>query len=290
MDIDQLHSDIKSHYADDPTAVDGITSVTSGNSLRWSMDASGLLHLHNRIYVPRTSGDTPDILRVRVLQHKHDHILSGHFGQNHTLALVRQEYSWPEMRTFVRDYIRSCILCKRNKAPQHKPYGLLCPLPVPLRPWHSISIDFIEFLPLSGRYDAICVIVDRASKQVILIACDRFITSAQLAKFFLIHVFIKHRVPSHVTCDCGTVFVSAFFRSLGDLLSMKMHYTSGYHPSADGQTEQMNQTLKQYIRMYCAYQQDDWHKLLPLVEVALNNAPNASTGVTPFFTNKGYHP
>ena len=290
MDIDQLHSDIKSHYADNPTAVDGITSTTSGNSLRWSMDASGLLHLHNRIYVPRTSGETPDILHVRVLQHKHDHILSDHFGQNRTLALVRREYSWPEMRTFVRDYVRSCILCKRNKAPRHKPYGLLRPLPVPLRPWHSISIDFIEFLPLSGGYDAICVIIDRASKQVILIACDRFITSAQLAKFFLIHVFAKHRVPSHVTCDHGTEFVSTFFHSLGDLLSMKMHYTSGYHPSADGQTERMNQTLAQYIRMYCAYQQDDWHELLPLTEFALNNALNASTGVTPFFGNKGYHP
>ena len=58
---------------------------------------------------------------------------------------------------------------------------------------------------------------------------------------------------------------------------MKMHYTSGYHPSADGQTERMNQTLEQYIRMYCAYQQDDWHELLPLTEFALNNALNAST-------------
>ena len=42
--------------------------------------------------------------------------------------------------------------------------------------------------------------------------------------------------------------------------------------------------------MYCAYQQDDWDELLPLAEFAYNNAPNASTGLTPFFANKGYHP
>ena len=28
----------------------------------------------------------------------------------------------------------------------------------------------------------------------------------------------------------------------------------------------------------------------PLAEFAYNNAPNASTGITPFFANKGYHP
>jgi hypothetical protein len=71
---------------------------------------------------------------------------------------------------------------------------------------------------------------------------------------------------------------------------MELHFTSGYHPEADGQTERTNQTLEQYLRMYTAYQQDDWHHLLPLAEFAFNNAPNASTGITPFFANKGYHP
>ncbi len=30
--------------------------------------------------------------------------------------------------------------------------------------------------------------------------------------------------------------------------------------------------------------------LLPIAEFAYNNAPNASTGISPFFANKGYHP
>jgi len=71
---------------------------------------------------------------------------------------------------------------------------------------------------------------------------------------------------------------------------MRLHYTSGYHPSADRQTEHGNQTPEQYIRIYCNYQQDNWDELLPLAEFAYNNAPNASTRITPFFANKGYHP
>jgi hypothetical protein len=115
------------------------------------------------------------------------------------------------------------------------------------------------------------------------------ITSPQLAELFVLHVFSKHGVPSHITSDRGSEFVSHFFRSLGKALDMRLHFTSGYHPEGDGQTERMNQTLEQYLRIYCNYQQDNWSSLLPLAEFAYNNAPNATTGISPFFANKGYH-
>ena len=85
-------------------------------------------------------------------------------------------------------------------------------------------------------------------------------------------------------------FVSSFFQTLGRALDMKLHFTSGYHPEGDRQTERTNQTLEQYLQVYCNYQQDNWSKLLPLAEFTYNNTPNATTGVTPFFANKGYHP
>ena len=71
---------------------------------------------------------------------------------------------------------------------------------------------------------------------------------------------------------------------------MKIHFTSGYHPEGDGQTECLNQTLEQYLRIFCNYQQDNWSEILPLAEFTYNNAPTSTTSVTPFFGNKGYHP
>ena len=73
-------------------------------------------------------------------------------------------------------------------------------------------------------------------------------------------------------------------------LDMNLHFTSGYHPKSDGQTEWTNQTLEQYLHIFCNYQQDNWYTLLPLVEFAYNNAPSATTGISPFFANKGYYP
>ena len=194
------------------------------------------------------------------------------------------------MHEFVQHYVKSCTTCGRNKTPRHHPFGLLKPLPVPERLWDSISMDFIEQLLESNGFTTILVIIDRASKQAIFIPTHNTINSVELAQLFVTHVFSKHGVPNHITSGCGSKFVSQFTCTLAKALDMELHFTSGYHLEADGQTECTNQTLEQYIRIYCSYQQDNWDTLLPIAEFVYNNAPNASTGISPFFTNKGYHP
>ncbi|KIK74108.1 hypothetical protein PAXRUDRAFT_73129, partial [Paxillus rubicundulus Ve08.2h10] len=246
--------------------------MSDASDSRWTVDSEGYLCLDNRIYVPDANN-----LRLHVLRYKHDHPLSGHFGQNQTLELIRQ-------------YVSSCTTCAHATVPRHCPYRLLKQLPIPERPWNSISMDFIEQLPASSGFTAILVVVDRLSKQCIFIPTHDTITSLELAKLFLLHVFSKHGVPSHVTSDQGSEFISHFFRSLSKALDIHLHFTSGYHPEGDGQTERMNQTLEQYLWIYCNYQQDNWSELLLLAEFAYNNAPSATTGVSPFFANKGYHP
>jgi len=151
-------------------------------------------------------------------------------------------------------------------------------------------MDFIKKLPFSSGFNTILVIVDHLLKQAIFIPTHNTITSVELAYLFIIHVFSKHRVLSHVISNHGSEFVSHFFCSLSTALDMRLHFTSGYHPEANGQAEQTNQTLEQYLYVYYNYQQDNWSKLLPLAEFAYNNAPSATTGVSPFFANKGYYP
>ena len=124
---------------------------------------------------------------------------------------------------------------------------MLQQLPIPLHPWELISMDFIEQLPPSGQFTAILVVVDRLSKQAIFIPTTDKVSSPELALLFVQHVFAKHGVPTHVTSDRGTEFVSRFFRSLGSALEMTLHFMSGYHLEADGQTERVNQTLEQYL-------------------------------------------
>jgi len=59
-------------------------------------------------------------------------------------------------------------------------------------------MDFIEQLPSSTGFTAILVVVDRLSKQAIFIPTHDTITSPELAKLFLLHVFSKHGVSQSV--------------------------------------------------------------------------------------------
>jgi len=151
-------------------------------------------------------------------------------------------------------------------------------------------MNFIKQLPLLEGYMDILVMVDWLTKQALFILTIRSLNAAMLAELFIKHIFLKHGIPSHITSDWGIEFVFKFFRSLANALDMKLHFTLGYHPEADGQIECTNQTLKQFLRIYCNYQQLDWSWLLPLAEFVYNNILSSTTGISPFYANKGYHP
>ena len=134
MDLETLHSNIHSTLHSDPA----ISKHLSNPTLRWTTDTMGLLHLDNRIYIPNSEN-----LWLQVLQYKHDHPVSGHFGHN----LIRREFIWPDVHNSVKSYIKSCTTYMRSKSQRHQPYGLLKQLPVSEFPWNSIFMDFIEKLP-----------------------------------------------------------------------------------------------------------------------------------------------
>jgi len=136
----------------------------------------------------------------------------------------------------------------------------------------------------------ILVIIDCLLKESVFIPTTNNVTAIDVADAFVMHIFTKHGIPLHVSSDCGLEFMSHFFQSFGTPLQMHLHFTSGHHPSANGQVEQLNSTLEQFLQIYCNYKQDNWSKLLPLAEFTYNNAPHASMGVSPFFATCGYDP
>jgi hypothetical protein len=56
----------------------------------------------------------------------------------------------------------------------------------------------------------------------------------------------------------------------------------------DSQTERMNTVIEQYLWPDVNYLQDDWAEWLPLVEFTTNNQALETTGLSLFFTNKGF--
>ena len=179
----------------------------------------------------------------------------------------------------VRQYVKGCDLCQRNKSSCHAPYGDLNPLEIPSRNWESISMDFITDLPTSHGYDTLLVVVDRLSKQAHFIPTIKSLDAPDLARLYVTLVFKLHGLPSSIISDRGTVFTSLFWKELTSQLGVQLKLSTAYHPQTDGQTEQVNQCVEQYLRNFCSYQQDDWVDWVALAEFQYNNLIHVSRTV-----------
>ena len=63
-----------------------------------------------------------------------------------------------------------------------------------------------------------------------------------------------------------------------------------FHPWTDGQAEQTNQKLEQFLQFYTNAKQDNWARFLPMAEFAFNSWCNESTGKSPIEVLIGYNP
>ncbi|SYW83661.1 uncharacterized protein UHO2_06861 [Ustilago hordei] len=163
------------------------------------------------------------------------------------------------------------------------------------RPWGSISLDFIEGLPPSKKYDSktydsILVIVDRLTKFAILAPTHKTVTAKQTAVLLYGHMVRLFRYPDHMVSDRGRQFISGAWKAFAEQMGVKHSLSTAYHPQTDGQTERVNQVIEQYLRMYCNYEQNDWANLLDTAAFVYNNTVHNSIGVSPFFACYGWNP
>ncbi|CAL2270472.1 unnamed protein product [Prunus armeniaca] len=204
----------------------------------------GLLHdpqaKRKRIYVPRW-----DNLRRELLKECHDSKWAGHPGTHRTLALMSEAYYWPQMLEDVDSFMQTCLICQQDKTLQKQPGGLLEPLPVPTRPWESLSMDFIVSLPKSEGCGSILVVVDKFIKYATFIPALADFNVEEVARLFLKHVVKYWGIPKSIISDRDT------------------HFTNG-------QTEQVNALLELYLRHYVSANQRDWAKLLDVAQFSYN--------------------
>jgi len=105
------------------------------NAIKKGQDYPGLQHYgiedemvtyEPHIYIPDSNA-----LKLKVEHQCHDAKVAGHFGRDKTLDLMKGNYYWPNIEEWVRNYLRTCDACQRNKTARHKKYGSLLPLEIP---------------------------------------------------------------------------------------------------------------------------------------------------------------
>jgi len=142
----------------------------------------------------------------------------------------------------------------------------------------------------SKGFDVILVVVDRFTKKAYFIPTNTTLTSNGTAMLFRDHTFQEHGIPKKVISDRGPQFVSQFMKELYRVLRIKANASMAYHPQMDGQTERVNQEVREFLTMFVNHQQDDWSDWLAVAQFCHNDQIHLATGFSPFFLNNGRNP
>ena len=231
-----------------------------------------------RIVVP----DDPE-LKTLLISENHDPTTAGHFGSEKTKELIERYWTWTGLARDVREYIRSCVQCQKQKHSNRPPAGTLYPI-IAQSPWQIITMDFMTSMPPAKKTKntAILAMVDKFSKYVNLEACKETITAAETAAILIRRIVAQYGLPRVVISDRGPQFSSAVWETVLKTMGTGVALASPHHPQTDGQSERAIQVLSRLLRSYTSKAPADWEEQLPLLQFAINNAPSSTTRYSPY--------
>jgi hypothetical protein len=210
-----------------------------------------------------------------------------HYGRARMADDLRAYY-WPKMAQDIQRFLKHCPECLRNKPANHKPFGLLSPIPTPSEPFDTWSIDLVTDLPACTmrnttiQYDTVMTVTDKFSKAVRFLPGRKDWSAADWANSVYEGVTINGwGYPKAIISDRDKRFLSALWAALLERAGARHITTTAYHPSADGQAERTNFTLEVAMRYFVNESQDDWADKLRVIEALMNNAKSATTGSAP---------
>ena len=107
------------------------------------------------------------------------------------------------MKKDIEEYVKGCAACQANKINTHLQKPALSPIfGEMMKPFETVSMDFIVKLPLSCRYDTILTIMDHdCSKVALFIPCNETINTEGVAKLYFQHVYCHYGLPKKVISD-----------------------------------------------------------------------------------------
>ncbi|KAI3789955.1 hypothetical protein L2E82_02762 [Cichorium intybus] len=244
---------------------------------------NGFLFKGNRLCVPKHA------IHELLVREAHGGGLAGHFGVTKTLEVLKEHFFWPKMLGDVTKIVGKCVTCHMAKSSFK--LGLYTPLPVPVRPWEDVSMDFIVALPRTQRgKDAIMVVVDRFSKMAHFVACHKTDDAINVADMYYKEIVRLHGIPKTIVSDRDSKFLSYFWNTLWRKVGTKLLFSTSHHPQTDGQTEVTNRTLGTLLRGLVSKTQKDWDVKLAHAEFAYNRSPTHATGRSPFEVVYGVNP
>ena len=224
----------------------------------------------------------PEQLRTRVMEQAHSTLMGTHQGVKKTTEGILSNFYWPNLKTDIINFCRSCDICQKTVTKGSERKVPLGSMPTIEQPFKRVAVDLVGPItpPSEKGHRYILTMVDYATRYPEAVAL-RNIDTETVAEA-LVDIYSRLGIPEQVLSDLGTQFVSDCMREVSRLLSVKQLTTTPYHPMCNGLVEKFNGTLKMMLKRLCSEQPKQWHRYINALLFAYREVPQESTGFAPF--------
>ena len=198
-----------------------------------------------------------------------------HPGVKASQNLICNRFIWKNMNIDIRDWVKVCLQCQKNKVTRHT-HSPLQAFPLPDQRFSSIHIDIVGKLPVSNGFSYILTCVCRFTRWLEAIPMKNM--SAESVLSALCYGWIaRYGVPSRITTDRGSQFSTSLeFKKTMRYWGVAHHQTSAYHQQANGMVERPHRQLKAALKS--TENPYDWYNNLPMVLLGMRAAVKEDLG------------
>lgn len=219
--------------------------------------------------------------KLAILNQFHDSKFAGHLGINKTMKKLKTQYKWKGMKQDVKEYIRNCKSCQKNKITNRKIQQPMVITSTSTKPFEKIFMDIVGPLVTTQADNTyILTIQDDLTKWSMGIPIPNHQANT-ISEAFVVHFVCMHGIPDTILTDQGTEFLSKIFTEVCKLLEIKKLNTSPFHPQTNGSLERSHRTLAEYLRHFVDKDLNNWDQLLPYAFFTYNSTEHTSTGYQP---------
>lgn len=219
--------------------------------------------------------------KEELMQMYHDSLLGGHLGITKTLKRINAQVQWKGMRKDVREYIRKCESCQKNKSSKK----IKIPMAITTtstKPFQKIFLDVVGKLPTSYKNNSyILTIQDDLTKFLLAIPIEDHKANT-IAKAFVVNFVCIHGIPISLLTDNGPEFVGEIFTEVCKILKINKLMSSPYHPQTNGGLERTHRVIKEMLRHTVDRNTQNWCEHIPFVTFSFNSAVHESTNFQPY--------
>lgn len=221
-------------------------------------------------FVPRHS-------RLGLLRIFHDE--QCHVGSEKTIELIQKHFWFPGLRSFVKKYIKHCLICAVKKTRTGPLQGFILNVEKPKAPMQILHADCLGPLVKSTEgYKHILVLIDSFTKYCFLQPL-KTVKAEETQNAFQSFIAL-FGTPTQIIMDAGTNFKNLSLPEFLETLGIAYHYTTPDIHRSNGQVERYMRTLMNLIRIETKVNLE-WPKTLWKIQLVLNTTIQKSTQSTP---------